>query len=197
MNTYAIPTDVLKALRLGTADKDVRYYLKGVHLKSDGKTIRLNASNGHVLFTYSAEMTVYEGEEPPIPCEIIIPNESIDLALKATGKALVLRVDITGEGPETKHTIANIPFTPLDGRYPEAQRIWPTAEAPLDGKPCVINPDYFTVLGKVSKIMGVGVAGAQLWFDSNRLVFSAGSVRGLIMGMRSGTANEPHTMPEY
>ena len=194
-NSIAINTAALKSIRLGCADKDVRYYLKGVLFSCDGKTLRLTSSNGHILLTHTKSLDVAIE-----PFEIIVPSESVDVAIKLTGKALVLRLDITEDG---KYTLAGIPITPIDGRYPKAENIWPKPEM-MDGKPCTVNPEYFSIVGKVSKLMGVGVAGAEFWHDSGKIVFQSGdkesaggTVRGLIMGLRTSSNHTADTLPNF
>lgn len=193
-NSIAINTVALKSIRLGCADKDVRYYLKGILFSCDGKTLRITSSNGHILLTHTKTL-----DESIEPFEIIIPSETIDVAIKLTGKALVLRLDIE----DGKYTLAGIPVTPIDGRYPAAQNIWPKPET-MDGKPCTVNPEYFSIVGKVSKLMGVGVAGAEFWHDSGKLVFQSGdadsaggTVRGLIMGLRTSSTYNPDSLPSF
>lgn len=193
-NSIAINAASLKSIRLGCADKDVRYYLKGILFSCDGQTLRLVSSNGHILLTHTKAL-----DESIEPFEIILPNETIDIAIKITGKALILRLDIE----DGKYTLAGIPVTPIDGRYPKAENIWPKPEV-MDGKPCTVNPEYFSIVGKVSKLMGVGVAGAEFWHDSGKLVFQSGdiasatgTVRGLIMGLRTSSNNEADTLPNF
>lgn len=193
-NSIAINTAALKSIRLGCADKDVRYYLKGVLFSCDGQTLRLTSSNGHILLTHTKAL-----DESIEPFDIIVPSETIDVAIKLTGKALVLRLDIENG----KYTLAGIPVTPIDGRYPKAENIWPKPEV-MDGKPCTVNPEYFSIVGKVSKLMGVGVAGAEFWHDSGKLVFQSGdidsaggTIRGLIMGLRTSSNRTVDTLPNF
>ena len=194
INSIAINTAALKSIRLGCADKDVRYYLIGVLFSCDGQTLRLTSSNGHILLTHTKAL-----DESIEPFEIIVPSETIDVAIKLTGKALVLRLDIDAG----KYTLAGIPVTPIDGRYPKAENIWPKPEV-MDGKPCTVNPEYFSIVGKVSKLMGVGVAGAEFWHDSGKLVFQSGdtksaggTVRGLIMGLSTSSNHTADTLPSF
>lgn len=165
MQAYTINTDTLKAMALFQSDKDVRYFLKGVHFKATGAEYRLTASDGCTLAT-----TTHPAEGI---AEVIIPSQTIDLALKATGKGKTLKLVING----TVHTLAGIPFTPVEGRYPDAQRIWGTE---ADGKPCAINPDYYARLGKVAKLLKSELS---YWYDSERLYFRLGPIRGIIMSM--------------
>jgi len=185
MNTQsiAINTTALKSIRMGCADKDIRYMLKGVMFLCDGETLRLTASNGHILLTHTKTLN-----EPCEPFKIIIPSESIDIALKVAGKAVDLCLDILDGG---RYSLAGIPVTPLDGVFPDASKAWPSE---MDGKPCRVNPEYFSIVGKISKLMGIGAYGAKLWHDSGKLVFESGDIRGLIMGLekdKNGSGSFP------
>jgi hypothetical protein len=186
-NSIAINTAALKSIRMGCADKDVRYLLKGVMFSCDGETLRLTASNGQILLTHTKALSD--------PCEsfkIIIPSESIDIALKVAGKAVELCLDILDGG---RYSLAGIPVAPLQGAFPDASKVWPKWDE-MDGKPCTINPDYYSIVGKISKIMGVGVYGAKLWHDSGKLVFESGEVRGLIMGLEKDK-NGASSLPSF
>lgn len=173
VKTYTIDTNVLKALALFQSDqKDVRYYLQALHFKSNGGAYRMTASDGCTLAT-----TEVPGEWEPV--DIILPSKAIDIALKATGKGKTLDLLING----TVYTLAGIPFTPVDGHYPNVQRIW-GGEA--DGKPCTISPEYYARLGKVAKLLKSDLA---YWYDSERLYFRLGPIKGLVMPMRTKANN--------
>ena len=183
--SIAINTAALKSIRMGCAVKDIRYMLKGVMFSCDGKTLRLTASNGHILLTYTKTLN-----EPCESFKIIVPSESIDIALKIAGKALDVCLDILDGG---RYSLVGIPVTPIHGAFPDVSKVWPSEDA-MDGKPCRVNPDYYSIVGKISKLMGVGVYGAKLWHDSGKLVFESGDVRGLIMGLekdKNGASSFP------
>ena len=173
-NSIAINTAALKSIRLGCADKDIRYMLKGIMFSCDGKTLRLTSSNGHILLTHTKTLN-----EPCESFKIIIPSESIDIALKIAAKAVDLSLDILdGE----RYALAGIPVDPIKGVFPDASKLWPSDDS-MDGKPCRVNPDYYSIVGKISKLMGFGVYGAKIWHDSLKMVFESGDIRGLIMGL--------------
>lgn len=193
-NSIAINAAALKSIRLGCADKDVRYYLKGVLFSCDGQTLRLVSSNGSILLTHTKALNEFIE-----PFEIIVPSETIDAAIKFIGKSEHILLNIQNG----TYNLTGIPVTPIDGRYPKAENIWPKPEV-MDGKPCTVNPEYFSIVGKVSRLMGVGVAGAEFWHDSGKLVFQSGdidsatgTVRGLIMGLRTSSNHTANTLPNF
>ena len=186
-NSITINTAALKSIRMGCADKDIRYLLKGVMFSCDGETLRLTSSNGHILLTHTKTLN-----EPCEPFKIIIPSQSIDIALKVAGKAVDLCLDILdGE----RYALAGIPVEPLQGAFPDATRVWPAEDA-MDGKPCIVNPDYYSIVGKISKLMGFGVYGSKIWHDSGKMVFESGDIRGLIMGLEKDK-NGASSLPSF
>lgn len=174
----------IKALTLFTAKKDVRYYLKGAYFQAKDGVCRITASDGHTL-AISTWL-----DDPGLDLDVIIPGETLDLVLKAYGKSEQVTIAKDGE----TWSLAGIPFMPLEGRYPDTRRIWPSEDA-LDGKPCLLNPEYYSRLGKIAKIEGVGVEGIRQWWSTNLFVFEVGSIRGIIMPIR-GDVNKD-TRPCY
>ena len=177
MNTYNIKTDSLKSIVLFSAKQDVRHYLKGINVEINTGTLRLTASDGHTLATYTQEA----GDSDSYT--LTIPRESIELALKANGKRPTIDLD------PVHRTLAGIPFTPLEGNYPNARRVW-EQERTIAETPVLINPEYYARIGKVAKLEGVGYAGIRLWHMNDAMFFEAGAVRGLIMGMRDCDVNK-------
>lgn len=185
MNTYAIPTQALKAVSLFSAKKDVRYYLKGVHFTNeDSEKCRISASNGHTLATYTFE------PQNAGTVSIVIPSETVELALKIIGKNKYILLTIDGD----KYALENIGFTPIDGTFPNIKRAWPEK---MDGKPVVVNPEYYSLVGKAAKLMGLGLTGNQHYFDSviNRVVYDLDDLKILIMGIKDAVG-DPENFPK-
>lgn len=178
---FTIETKALKAINLFTAKKDIRYYLKGVYIKSTaGAPIRITASDGYAMATHTG--TAHNDE-----IEIIIPSETIDLALKASGKAESISILYA---PEANYwTIAGIPFQPIDGRYPDCQRLWAIGEP--NNAPTVFNPEIYSVLGKAQKACGLKPYSFRAWSHNTSLFFDNGTIRGLIMGLRDTLETGP------
>jgi len=168
-----IKVSTLKAIAMFSALKDIRYYLKGAYVQAKDGIYRITASDGHTLATSTWL------EDPGPEFDVIIPKETLDLVLKACGKSEHITLAKDGE----TWSLANIPFTPLDGRYPDTQRVWPDAEK-MDGKPCLLNPEYYARLGKIAKSEGVGYEGIQQWWSDSLFLFQVGAIRGIIMPLR-------------
>lgn len=175
-----IDTNVLKAVALFCAEKDLQQCFLGVHIKADTGTLRLSATNRHTLTTYTQEVD----DEELQGLEVIVPKEAVALALTAHKKAAYISLDHNNGN----WTLGGIPFEPIAGRWPDAQRAWPST---MDGKPCVVSPAYYSLITKATKHLKLGDNNFMLWHDTNMIVWEAGPLRGVIMGLR----NHPHSQP--
>ena len=176
MTTYTINTNAIKSILLFGAKKDIRKYLQGIHVSIGTGTLRLTSSDGHTLATYT------QGVQDSESYDLIIPRDTIELVLKASKKDWL-------ELDPVHCTLEKIPFTPLDGTYPNARRVW-EQERMIAGTPVLIDPEYYARLGKVAKQEKVGPSGIKLWHMNDSLFWEAGAIRGIIMGMRDCDVNK-------
>lgn len=105
------------------AQQDVRYYLNGMLLETDGKTLRAVATDGHRLALAEAELE----SKVKAPQQVIVPRKGV----------LELQRILGGEGNielaiGTNHVraqIGDIRFTSklIDGRFPEYGRVIPNS----------------------------------------------------------------------
>lgn len=113
---------LLEKTHFSMAQQDVRYYLNGMLLESDGKTLRTVATDGHRLAYCEAPMdSATSGVQ-----QVIVPRKGV----------LELQRLLTGSDPVelvigTNHVrvqIGSIRFTSklIDGRFPEYSRVIPT-----------------------------------------------------------------------
>ena len=125
MNTIVnIKPQHLRAVITHAAKKDVRYYLNGVLLERDtiGR-FYLVATDGSRL----AVGTFFDPESTQAgPWQIIIPLDVCKTAAKS--KVPALRLVARGDG---KYEIADLVFTPIDGRFPDWRRVC-VATAPIE-----------------------------------------------------------------
>ena len=170
--TAQIKTPVLKSMLLCAATKDVRDYLKGIHAHTTGRTLRLESSDGHTLTT-STSVDAHSAE-----FDVIIPREAIEIAIKAYPKS----DEFTLCREDENWSLAGIGFSPIEGKYPDCKRVWPDK---TDGKPCLINPEYFGRVGKMAKFQKLYNASIRLWWAETMVVFEIGEVRGVIMALRT------------
>lgn len=105
------------------AQQDVRYYLNGTLLETDGKMLRTVATDGHRLAI--AEATLAEGGKNVQPQQVIVPRKGILELQRILGAAGEVEVAIG-----TNHIrlqIGDIRFTSklIDGKFPEYGRVIP------------------------------------------------------------------------
>lgn len=120
MLQITIPTNILKAAINCAATKDVRYYLKGVHVRveEDGQTF-IESTDGSVVFQdLLAELCTEKG-----PFSIIIPLDAVKTAVKTKTVSLCLQALDNG-----RYTLGDVVFTAVDGRFPDITRVLPRKE---------------------------------------------------------------------
>ena len=120
-----LPVSVIRRLVEKTyfamAQQDVRYYLNGMLLETDGLSIRAVATDGHRLALCECELS----ENPLDSQQVIVPRKGV----------LELHRMLSGEGSLTfamgknhiRIMIGDIRFTSklIDGRFPDYQRVIP------------------------------------------------------------------------
>ena len=130
---------VLSAAALMTASsEETRYYLCGVLVEIEARSVTYVATDGHRLFAHREELG--EGEEPnTLLGHFIIPMKScraIKLRKKATDAAMLSQVD--DGGMLLAYLGERHYFKPVDGTFPNWRRVMPKrggeAYAHFDGK---------------------------------------------------------------
>ena len=123
--SLAIAQAVLKKLlektHFSMAQQDVRYYLNGMLLESDGKTLKTVATDGHRLAYCEAPL----GDEASNVQQVIVPRKGVlELQRLLTGEENVELVIGTNH---VRAQIGSIRFTSklIDGRFPEYGRVIP------------------------------------------------------------------------
>jgi DNA polymerase III sliding clamp (beta) subunit (PCNA family) len=170
-----IKTSILKAVSVFIATKDVRYYLKGLHINKTGNMVRVTASDGYSLAT-----AVVVDDDDLSDFDFVVDPSVLPL----TSKAEFLEFDKIDGGillsdplNQTSRT-----FQPMEGRYPDCSKVWPKKEE-FDRNMATFNPELIARLSKVNKILKI--EDFSFWYTSTGLVFRCGPVRGIIMGMRA------------
>lgn len=124
--TVTIKSDYLKAMALFMAKKDIRHWLKGLHIETGPEGSRMAATDGGVL----AVCRLPEDSQPLASC--IIPAALVEQAVKAT-KAGVCVVTFPAEKPAngaprdvTMRTPSGTYSAPeLGGLFPDWRRVVP------------------------------------------------------------------------
>lgn len=180
-----INTAHLKAVYQFTAEAGIRYYLKGVFAEVRAGETRLVATDGNVAGVLRDVVMV--GEQDVLP-DVIIPNETIKLAIANKSQVITLAFD------EGKWSLAGIAFAPVDGKFPEYRRIIPRRHS---GEAAQFNVEILARILKAAKALGVksqpiirhnGDGGAQVQFYGRDNEFV-----GVIMPLRAFTEKYPDT----
>lgn len=113
---------LLDKTHFSMAQQDVRYYLNGMLLETDGKTLRTVATDGHRL---SYCETTLEHEAGPAQ-QVIVPRKGVlELQRLLNGET---NVELAIGTNHVRAQIGDIRFTSklIDGRFPEYSRVIPS-----------------------------------------------------------------------
>jgi hypothetical protein len=191
-----LPTFMLAAALFATADKgDVREYLKGVRISGrDEATIRVEASNGHVLFQQD-----YPVERVPSWAKgegIILERERLAAAIKLAGKddGAALSLSFGENHPHVLATTApdawvQVKVAVLVGKFPDTSKVasaamdaYANAEAvPLMSK--AISPEYVAVVGKIAGALNVASVTPFIAPGNGASIFTFGLTRAILYVM--------------
>jgi DNA polymerase III subunit beta len=144
-----IPVRHLLAARLFTADdKDVRYYLRGVLVEASPERLRIVASNGHAAYLGQPEV----GQDNPLTesMSVIVPNDALAMLAKHVNRNLSVCTLETGDSPRLGYAGTWIGFTPIDGKFPDVDRVIPKD---YSGEAANFNTDYLIACWKAMKIL--------------------------------------------
>lgn len=137
-----IPSDLLTAALLAVSKEETRYYLRGVFLDPRGYLV---STDGHRAFFAKIVDKAESG--------VIIPTDAAAQAVKAAGKGKVIEYAIE----DGKHWLiagaSRIFFVPVDGTFPQWDRIVPGAYDFENETPARFDPKYYADLGKMAKVL--------------------------------------------
>ena len=117
---------LLDKTHFSMAQQDVRYYLNGMLLESDGKMLRTVATDGHRLALSEIELAVKSGTH-----QVIVPRKGVLELQRLIGSEGVASLQVGSN--HIRITIGDIRFTSklIDGRFPEYGRVIPAAPGRL------------------------------------------------------------------
>jgi DNA polymerase-3 subunit beta len=167
--TVTVPTAHVNAALQAVSDEKARYYLCGLFFDARGY---IAATNGHILFaarcsdagkladcrpSYAAPDSAMAG--------VIVPTDALAQAVKAAGRSkgpgMTIERDAQGQW-WILHGNARVAFTPVDGTFPDWQRVIPTAPETLT--PAHFDPRYIAAIGNMSKALRDGKKDAGAFF---------------------------------
>ena len=132
---FTIQYNDLAAIALFQAKKDIRHYLKGVHITPDG----LEASSGSVLARIS-EPTGLDRTS------LIIPSDTVKMILQSAN----INVPITCVDGVVNNAIA---ITPIDGIFPDVTRVI-SRNLEFKAEAGQFDPELLMYFKKASKLLG-------------------------------------------
>ena len=122
--SFEIDQGVLKRLidktHFSMAQQDVRYYLNGMLLESDGKAVRTVATDGHRLALCEVDLATKSG-----PQQVIVPRKGVLELQRLAHSEGPINVQVGSN--HIRITLGDIRFTSklIDGRFPEYGRVIP------------------------------------------------------------------------
>jgi len=123
--TIEVPQDVLARLiektQFSMAQQDVRYYLNGMLLETDGDRVRAVATDGHRLALCEAEVDGGKLEKK----QLIVPRKGVVELQRLLGSEGSVTVEFGSN--HIRVELGGIRFTSklIDGRFPEYERVIP------------------------------------------------------------------------
>ncbi len=107
------------------AQQDVRYYLNGTLLETDGKMLRTVATDGHRLAI--AETALAAGAQVPQAQQVIVPRKGVLELQRILGNSGEVEIAIGSN--HIRLQIGDIRFTSklIDGKFPEYGRVIPAS----------------------------------------------------------------------
>ena len=113
---------LLDKTHFSMAQQDVRYYLNGMLLETDGKMLRTVATDGHRLALCEMDLPAKSGTQ-----QVIVPRKGVLELQRLLGSEG--DVEITIGSNHIRAQIGDVRFTSklIDGRFPEYSRVIPSA----------------------------------------------------------------------
>jgi DNA polymerase III subunit beta len=113
---------LLDKTHFSMAQQDVRYYLNGMLLETDGKMLRTVATDGHRLALCEMDLPSKSGSQ-----QVIVPRKGVLELQRLLGTEGDVQVTIGSN--HIRAEIGDVRFTSklIDGRFPEYSRVIPSA----------------------------------------------------------------------
>lgn len=165
--TVTVPAAFIDAAMCAVSKEETRYYLKGVFLDARGF---IAATNGHIAFAARCNdafklRDVRPERLPDAIPGVIVPDTALRQAIKAAGRTKGLCYVIERDANGLWWILygnARIHFEPVDGNFPDWQRIIPTAPETLTA--AHYQPQYVAAMGEMSKALRDGKKDAAPFF---------------------------------
>lgn len=162
--TFSVPAEILKAVSLFSAKKDIRNCLNGVAFYKVGTVLTIAATNGHVLGIFQNMNCTNMPED----FSLLLSLDNVKALSGSTkkGKSVFLCVDKDADGKlfvkdgVTGLTVKAQDDAPL--KLESLRRVNATHKAGEGVNTVSIAPEYLELIGKVSGIFGGKYGGTYL-----------------------------------
>lgn len=148
---FSITRRDIRAMMNLTADKDIRYYLCGLHIVQDIRGTIIEATDGHIL----GAMLIDNNPQPE--GRVILGNDYLKkLAGTKREQDQVIEFSVTGGSITAAVQGSVMTFNAIDGKFPDCPRVIPT-NAVLQTAPvetAQFNPELVSRFADVSKALG-------------------------------------------
>jgi hypothetical protein len=127
---FHIPTRFIKASLFTMAKKDVRFYLKGLHIEcTQSGDVHLVSTDGACMMAglIAAPDVCWVESSKLGPWRLTIPRDVVDTVTKTAARARASGVTLAAL-PDGRYMLGDVVFTPLDGSFPDWRRVCPTAQ---------------------------------------------------------------------
>lgn len=195
--TIYLPRKALAAMLSLVPKFDVRYYLLGVNVEASRDTVRLTATDGHVLGTYSDKFAKDAPAYNRIGCAAwsgIVPTDAIK-AMRKPGKYTPELVTLAG-GVGGWRLDDGAAFKMIGGRFPAYRELFAAilARDPKKREPGQFNPDLLARFSKFLKLLDGRKVPPALLHDGTAAALvqwdSLPEFAGIIMPFRA----DPHAI---
>lgn len=144
----------VKAMLYLSAEKDVRFYLNGIHVSQDQRGTIVEATDGHVLGMLRV------GETPKPKANVILGRDSLKPLVAGPKSTMDNIIEFSvSDGNVTASTGGMVTtFKAVDGVFPDVSRVTPTNDS-LNAKPdypAQLNPALLMKFVDAAKTLGSG-----------------------------------------
>lgn len=146
--TITVNTAHLAAVAVFASRKDIRYYLNGALIEATETETRVAATDGHVLGLHRADSV--NGLSGEARVAVIVPNDTLALLAKAMPKGGLVNVCCTDDRWEIVGDTVRLPFSPIEGRFPDYRMVIPMD---VTGEAGQFNPDLLARFNKAAKAL--------------------------------------------
>jgi DNA polymerase III sliding clamp (beta) subunit (PCNA family) len=163
--------DLIESIRFASmamAQNDVRYYLNGVCIRPTKTGMTIAGTNAAVCNIAELECA------HKLTADTIIPAHMIPIILRALKCNAKDEKTVTLTRRFIKSGDCMIAFKPIDGKYPDLDRLTPKSEQPGVSQ-ISLNAKYIALAGKSLRVMTArhGATMIDLWSPTQAVVISA------------------------